>query len=252
MDVLVHHDGPELPTDDELKKIKSRADTKRLAARMKGRRVREPGPNPRYHCAVEGDLPAVATNGEYACVKSSRLLYVFNAADGVWVALEPFKGEIHAPIETTWETVDQYQARMRHRPSLGVAVPTKWLRPPVHPMARCGIDLTKEEPPTRVDPALVKKRRNSVHVARVFGSGPKPTTGSAPEVRVGGRFLGVESDGEPDAILQFGKYKGQKVSHLVVESPESRDYLRWVTGEEFPEELKEIIAAWFVRWGYTA
>lgn len=252
VDVLVRHDGLEPPTDAELKKIKSRADAKRLSLRLRGRRVREPGPNPRYHCAVEGDLPAVAADGEYACVKSSKLLYVFNAVDGVWVALEPFKGEIHAPIEPTWETVDQYQKRMSSRPPPGVAVPTHWLRPPKHPMARCSIDLTAEDPPTRVDPLKVRQRRDRALAERVFSDGTKAATKDAPEVRVGGRYNVVGAPEGDDAILLFGKYRGQKVSRLVVESPEGRDYLRWVMREEFPDELKTIIEFWLNKWGYKA
>lgn len=248
------HDDDEPPTDAELKKIKARADAKRLAARLKGKRTREPGPDPRYHCAVEGDLPApyVACDGDYACVKSSGLLYVYNGADTIWVALEPFKGAIHAPTEPSWETVDKYQARMRARPPAGVAVPTSWLRPPKHPMARCDIDLTTEDPPTRVDPLKVRQRRDRALAERVFSDGTKAATKDAPEVRVGGRYNVVGAPEGDDAILLFGKYRGQKVSRLVVESPEGRDYLRWVMREEFPDELKTIIEFWLNKWGYKA
>lgn len=43
-----------------------------------------------------------------------------------------------------------------------------------------------------------------------------------------------------DAVLNFGKFKGRTVSSLVSER-DGRSYLRWILGQEFGKELKEIV-----------
>jgi len=74
---------------------------------------------------------------------------------------------------------------------------------------------------------------------------PKPTKW----VEVGGP-TGRES--EPDAVLMFGQHRGKRVSQLVVEGPDQRDYLRWVLREDFGEDLKALIIKWMEDSGYKA
>lgn len=215
------------------------------------------------HYVVEHpeELPTVsegALDGQLAVVISTGSWFVFDADPtafrGGWTKI-PSGGDVFTEARKAKSRADARRLAerlrgKRMRPPPGVAVPTSWLEPPKHPMAKCDIDLTAEDPPTRVDPAKVKRLKDKVVADRFFGDGSKASAGGAPEVRVGGRFVGTETEGKADAILQFGKYRGQKVSRLVVETPETRDYLRWVFGEDFSDELKEIIEFWFNRWGY--
>lgn len=211
------------------------------------------------------ELPTVsegALDGQLAVVISTGYWFVFDADPtafrGGWKQLpsggdvftEARKAKSRADARRLAERLKGKRTRLRLPP--GVAVPTHWLEPPAHPMSRCSIDLTAEDLPTRVDPLKVKQQRDRAIAARVFADGTKSATATAPEVRVGGRFNVVESEGNDDAIMLFGKYRGQKVSRLVVESPEGRDYLRWVMREEFPDELKTIIEFWLNRWGYKS
>jgi hypothetical protein len=47
-------------------------------------------------------------------------------------------------------------------------------------------------------------------------------------------------DGPADAVILFGKHRGKKVSELA-SSKDGRDYLRWVSGEDFPSDLLKVI-----------
>jgi len=46
----------------------------------------------------------------------------------------------------------------------------------------------------------------------------------------------VSTDGQ-DALLLFGKYKGELLRDVVEHDPA---YLRWLVGSDFPEELRDI------------
>lgn len=46
-------------------------------------------------------------------------------------------------------------------------------------------------------------------------------------------------DGE-DALLGFGRYSGSNVSDLARDE-DGNDYLHWMIGQEFPDELKQVI-----------
>jgi hypothetical protein len=49
-----------------------------------------------------------------------------------------------------------------------------------------------------------------------------------------------------DAVLLFGKHRGAKVSMLAV-VPDGRDYLRWMTNQEFAPELIKVVREWLSR-----
>lgn len=61
----------------------------------------------------------------------------------------------------------------------------------------------------------------------------KPTH---PVFKHSGRYT-VSDDGH-DALLKFGKHKGNSISEL---AKSNSGYLNWMLGQEFPEELKDII-----------
>jgi hypothetical protein len=54
-----------------------------------------------------------------------------------------------------------------------------------------------------------------------------------------GRKYTISMDGK-DAVLRFGKFKGQKVSDLA-KSISGKGYLGWMLTKEFPDELVDII-----------
>lgn len=57
------------------------------------------------------------------------------------------------------------------------------------------------------------------------------------------KFLrGVKYDiiDEDDAILRFGKFNGQRLSYLVT-TPDGYSYMEWMTTQDFPDELNEIV-----------
>jgi len=54
-----------------------------------------------------------------------------------------------------------------------------------------------------------------------------------------GRKYTVSTDGK-DAVLRFGKFKGESVSELA-RSLSGKGYLSWILGKEFPDELHDII-----------
>lgn len=49
-----------------------------------------------------------------------------------------------------------------------------------------------------------------------------------------------------DAVLLFGKHRAKKVSTLAM-APDGRDYLRWMTNQEFAPELQRVIREWLTR-----
>jgi len=106
--------------------------------------------------------------------------------------------------------------------------------------ARCGgVGRVKAEPDGRPDhPTGEKKRlgvRATMEKAKEGKKRPrygKPRFDIIPAAGSG--------DGRPDAILGFGKHKGQRVSDLAREMA-GRGYLRWVTREDFPDTLKQVI-----------
>jgi hypothetical protein len=52
------------------------------------------------------------------------------------------------------------------------------------------------------------------------------------------RHYTISTDGE-DAVLNFGKHKGSKLSELA-ESRAGRGYLRWILQNDFPKELQDL------------
>lgn len=52
--------------------------------------------------------------------------------------------------------------------------------------------------------------------------------------------LTTGKDGSPDAVLNFGKYKGQAVSDMARDSA-GYGYLVWMTGQDFPSALMEVV-----------
>jgi hypothetical protein len=49
-----------------------------------------------------------------------------------------------------------------------------------------------------------------------------------------------------DAVLLFGKHRTKKVSRLAL-NPDGRDYLRWMTNQEFAPELLKVVREWLSR-----
>lgn len=56
----------------------------------------------------------------------------------------------------------------------------------------------------------------------------------------------VNTDGD-DAILLFGEHNGKSVSHLA-QSRLGRSYLRFIDGEDFPQELKAVCEYRLLKW----
>jgi hypothetical protein len=49
-----------------------------------------------------------------------------------------------------------------------------------------------------------------------------------------------------DAVLLFGRNKGKRVSALA-QSSGGRDYLRWMSGQDFENDLMKIVRSWLAR-----
>lgn len=57
------------------------------------------------------------------------------------------------------------------------------------------------------------------------------------------RFRPINTRGQSDLELKFGKYANYEVSSLT-DDHDGRSYLRWMLGEPFPEAVKDIIKHW--------
>ena len=102
----------------------------------------------------------------------------------------------------------------------------RWLRGDDVPGLPSWEQRTKEEEPdTGKKPAGIRLDRVEEAVSEAA-------------MRSRGRYT-VDVSGD-DARLDFGKFKGLKVSELA-QSTDGARYLDWILEQEFPKELKEII-----------
>lgn len=73
----------------------------------------------------------------------------------------------------------------------------------------------------------------------------KPRLGKTIPIWMKAKFV-ISSEGD-DALLQFGKFRGGRISELV-NTARGRTYLNWIMRHEFPEDLKEVCRYRLQRW----